>query len=89
MGADETGGAIRPVQTPFIGRERERADLRRAVEDARVGHGSFVLVSGEAGVGKTRLLQEIDAEADAHGLRVLTGHSAKDEGGPRICPSPR
>jgi class 3 adenylate cyclase len=79
-GRDETGGAIRPVQTPFIGRERERADLRRAVEDARVGHGSFVLVSGEAGVGKTRLLQEIDAEADAHGLRVLTGHSAKDEG---------
>jgi len=79
-GRDETGGAIRPVQTPFIGRERERADLRRAVEDARVGHGSFVLVSGEAGVGKTRLLQEIDAEADARGLRVLTGHSAKDEG---------
>ena len=44
------------------------------------GHGSFVLVAGEAGVGKTRLLQEIDAEADANGLRVLTGHSAKDEG---------
>ncbi|MGH2815794.1 MAG: ATP-binding protein, partial [Actinomycetota bacterium] len=79
-GRDAAGGAIGPVQTPFIGRDRERADLRRAFEDARVGHGSFVLVSGEAGVGKTRLLQEIDAEADAHGLRVLTGHSAKDEG---------
>jgi class 3 adenylate cyclase len=76
----DDAGPVGPVQTPFVGRERERADLRRAVEDARAGHGSFVLVSGEAGVGKTRLLQEIDAEADARGLRVLTGHSVKDEG---------
>jgi hypothetical protein len=79
-GRDDAGGVIGPVQTPFVGRERERADLRRAVEDARGGHGSFVLVSGEAGVGKTRLVQEIDAEADARGLRVLAGHSVKDEG---------
>jgi class 3 adenylate cyclase len=79
-GRDDAGGAIGPAQTPFVGRERERADLRRAVEDARVGHGSFVLVSGEAGVGKTRLVQEVDAEADAHGLRVLAGHSVNDEG---------
>jgi hypothetical protein len=79
-GRDDAGGAVGPVQTPFVERERERADLRRAVEDARVGHGSLVLVSGEAGVGKTRLTQEIDAEADARGLRVLVGHSTRDEG---------
>jgi class 3 adenylate cyclase len=79
-GRDDAGGAVGPVQTPFVGRERERADLRRAVEDARLGRGSFVLVTGEAGVGKSRLLQEIDAEADARGLRVLAGHSVKDEG---------
>jgi hypothetical protein len=79
-GRDDAGGAIGPGQTPFVGRERERADLRRAVEDARVGHGSLVLVTGEAGVGKTRLVQEVDAEADTHGLRVLVGHSTRDEG---------
>jgi tetratricopeptide (TPR) repeat protein len=79
-GRDDAGGAVGPAQTPFVGRERERADLRRAVEDARVGHGSFVLVAGEAGVGKTRLLQEVDAEADARGLRVLVGHGVRDEG---------
>jgi class 3 adenylate cyclase/tetratricopeptide (TPR) repeat protein len=77
-GRDDAGGAAGPAQTPFVGRESERADLRRAVEDARLGHGSFVLVSGEAGVGKTRLLQEVDAEADARGLRVLAGHSTKE-----------
>jgi len=79
-GRDDAGRAAGPVQTPFVGRERERADLRRAVEDTRLGHGSLVLVSGEAGVGKTRLTQEIDAEADARGLRVLVGHSTRDAG---------
>jgi class 3 adenylate cyclase len=77
---DGAGGPVGPVQTPFVGRERERADLRRAVGDARAGRGSSVLVSGETGVGKSRLLQEIDAEADARGLRVLVGHSVRDEG---------
>jgi len=86
-GRDDAGGAIGPGQTPFVGREWERADLRRAVEDTRVGHGSLVLVSGEAGVGKTRLVQEIDAEADARGLRVLLGHSTRDEGRSPYLPS--
>lgn len=88
-GRDDAGGAIGPGQTPFVGRGRERADLRRAVEDARVGHGSLVLVTGEVGVGKTRLVQEIDAEADARGLRVLVGHSTRDEGRRPTCRSPR
>ncbi|HEV3505841.1 MAG TPA: adenylate/guanylate cyclase domain-containing protein, partial [Actinomycetes bacterium] len=85
-GRDDAGGAAGPAQTPFVGRESERADLRRAVEDARLGHGSFVLVSGEAGVGKTRLLQEVDAEADARGLRVLVGHSLREEAQPPYLP---
>jgi class 3 adenylate cyclase/tetratricopeptide (TPR) repeat protein len=72
--------AAGPVPLPLVGRDRERADLRRAVDAARGGHGSLVLVSGEAGVGKTRLLQDIDAEADAKGLRVLVGHCVKMEG---------
>ncbi|HEY7606421.1 MAG TPA: adenylate/guanylate cyclase domain-containing protein, partial [Actinomycetes bacterium] len=52
---DALGAVVGPAQTPFVGRERERADLRRAVEGTRIGHGSFVLVAGAAGVGKTRL----------------------------------
>jgi tetratricopeptide (TPR) repeat protein len=59
---------------PLVERESEVADLRRAVEEAIAGRGSLVLVAGQAGVGKTRLTQELDAEAERRGMRVLVGH---------------
>ncbi len=43
---------------PLVGREDARAMLARAHEDARAGQGRIVLISGEAGIGKTRLLQD-------------------------------
>lgn len=43
---------------PFIGRKNEIATLERVYEQARSGMGRLVLVTGEAGIGKTRLLQE-------------------------------
>src|SRR5215218_4456061 len=59
-----------PPLTPLV----ERAALRRAVDAALSGHGRLVLLAGEAGVGKSRLVAEVTAEADARGMRVLTGH---------------
>lgn len=47
-------------------------ELRAAVMDAEAGRGSVVLVSGEAGVGKTSLLREVCAEF-AGRVRILTG----------------
>ncbi|MBM7116008.1 protein kinase domain-containing protein [Archangium primigenium] len=44
--------------TPLVGREAELRRLLGAWERAREGQGAFVLVSGEAGLGKSRLLQE-------------------------------
>jgi class 3 adenylate cyclase/tetratricopeptide (TPR) repeat protein len=73
-------GTMEVTRTPLVERDRERADLRRAMDRARRGRGSLVLVSGDAGVGKTRLLREIGAEADLRGVRVLTGHCVKMEG---------
>jgi tetratricopeptide (TPR) repeat protein len=45
--------------TPLVGRDLELAQLLRRWEDARAGHGQVVLVSGEAGIGKSRLLHEL------------------------------
>src|SRR3954452_1519923 len=42
-----------PSLTGLVERDDERAALRRAVDEARGGHGSLVLVAGEAGVGKS------------------------------------
>lgn len=78
--------AARAQRTPFVGREAERAELRRAAEAALAGHGSLVLVSGEAGVGKTRLTEELAAEVEARRMRVLVGHAAEMEGGTPYLP---
>lgn len=44
---------------PLVGREGERADLLLAADQALAGRGCTVAVSGRAGVGKTRLIEEI------------------------------
>jgi class 3 adenylate cyclase/tetratricopeptide (TPR) repeat protein len=60
-------------RTSFIGREAERAELRRLLDRAAAGEGGLVLIGGEPGVGKSRLTEEIAAEA-APRFAVLTGH---------------
>jgi len=51
----------------FIGRHRELAELRAGLEDAVAGRGRFFLVVGEAGIGKTRLVEELAREAAERG----------------------
>ncbi|MCI2430922.1 tetratricopeptide repeat protein [Candidatus Acetothermia bacterium] len=48
---------------PFCGRRREWQQLSSALQKAQEGHGVLVLVSGEPGMGKTRLCEEFCAEA--------------------------
>ncbi|HET7721638.1 MAG TPA: AAA family ATPase, partial [Acidimicrobiales bacterium] len=56
----------------FVGRERQLADLLGHWRAAAQGRGRFVLVEGEAGIGKTRLVEELVAAA-GEGIRVAWG----------------
>ncbi|HES57918.1 MAG TPA: hypothetical protein ENO21_00645, partial [Firmicutes bacterium] len=58
---------------PFVGREREWADLSRMLQQVMDGRGSTLFVAGEPGIGKTRLLEELAGLAAARGVQVLAG----------------
>jgi DNA-binding SARP family transcriptional activator len=70
----------------FVGRERELAELRAALEDAAAGRGRLFLVSGESGIGKTRLADEVASRAKDAGARVLWGRCSKQGGAPPYWP---
>jgi len=57
----------------LVGRAAEMAALEAALETVRQGEPAAVLIGGEAGVGKTRLISEFTAAAGGPGVRVLTG----------------
>ena len=58
---------------PLFARDGEFAALREALAAARTGRPATVLVSGDAGVGKTRLLHDFN-ESAGDGVRTVTGH---------------
>jgi DNA-binding SARP family transcriptional activator len=66
---------MRQALLPFVGREREIETLRVWWTRAARGSGNIGLVGGEAGIGKTRLLAELQRIAEAEGGRVLLGAS--------------
>lgn len=59
----------------LVGREGELAELTAAVDDACAGKGSLVVLSGEAGIGKTRLCQELSTVASAGACRWRGGRA--------------
>ena len=57
----------------LVGRGAEEARLDAALEAAATGHGTTVIVGGEAGIGKTRLVGRVVATARDRGATVLSG----------------
>jgi len=72
-------------ETPLIGREVERAWISDAVAAARAGRGGLVLLAGEAGVGKTRLVEAALRDADADVLRGAAAATATAPYGPVVA----
>jgi DNA-binding NarL/FixJ family response regulator len=63
------------TEATLIGRERELAEIEAALATARAGGGGILLVTGEAGVGKTRLATDALAVS---GMRVLAGEAVEE-----------
>jgi DNA-binding SARP family transcriptional activator len=67
------------ADTPIVGREAELARVRARLRSALRGDGQVLLVTGEAGIGKSRLVDELAATAATHGARVLVGRAYETE----------
>jgi tetratricopeptide (TPR) repeat protein len=70
----------------FVGRVRELAELQRGLDAAFAGNGSFILIAGEPGIGKTTLANELGREALQRGARVLRGGNFEGGGVPSFWP---
>jgi DNA-binding NarL/FixJ family response regulator len=64
---------------PLVGRETELESLDRTLDALDHGSAACLTVEGEPGIGKTRLLAELRARADARGHLVLSGAAAEFE----------
>jgi DNA polymerase III delta prime subunit len=71
---------------PFVGRTGELHELRAALDEAQDGRGRLVLLSGEPGIGKTRLMQELAREAGDRGWRAAAGRCWEEGGAPAYWP---
>ena len=64
---------------PLAGRAAELNRLHEAAAAARRGQGRIVVLLGEAGIGKSRLVEETLATTGAEGWRVIVGRSYETE----------
>jgi tetratricopeptide (TPR) repeat protein len=70
----------------FVGRGREVVELSSSLDDAIAGRGRLFLISGEPGIGKTWLADEVARHAAERGLRVAWGRCWEGGGAPAYWP---
>ena len=71
---------------PLVGRDDQLAVLVDALAAAEQGAPSFAALTGEPGIGKSRLCGELAARAAANGARVVVGRCSQDDGAPPLWP---
>lgn len=79
-------GAWPGATRPFVGRDRELGDLDAALAEIQRGTGALELITGEPGIGKTRLMAELARLAGQRGLRVVSGRCWEEGGAPPYWP---
>jgi DNA-binding SARP family transcriptional activator len=85
-GTEPAAGDVAPG-ADLVGRDAELGELRRALERLRAGSGGLIVVAGDPGIGKTRLVDAaLRTEAAARGLRVGWGRSSDGDGAPSYWP---
>jgi predicted ATPase len=78
--------ALDSLPGSFVGRALELAQLDGGLAAAIAGHGRLFLLSGEPGIGKTRLAEEFSAKVSNQGLRVVWGRCWEGGGAPAYWP---
>ena len=71
---------------PLLGRDHEVDLLRTCLGRAVRGHTELVVVTGEPGIGKSRLCDEVLEQARARGARTVVGRCSQDDGAPPLYP---
>ena len=84
--SDATRLNASPSLGVFVGRQRETAGLRTVLDDAISGQGRLVMLTGEPGIGKTRVAQEVTGAAESQGMRVFWGRCYEGLGAPSFWP---
>jgi len=74
------------AQYKLVARETEIANLKKLLDDAISGKGHILFVSGEAGIGKTRLVQELVSYAQDMGVLFIQGRCLYREGADPYLP---
>jgi DNA-binding CsgD family transcriptional regulator/tetratricopeptide (TPR) repeat protein len=69
------------IRASFIGRDHELTALDEARDSVESGRGRLLLIGGETGVGKSRLVAEFRARSEARGQRVLQAGAVEMLGG--------
>jgi DNA-binding winged helix-turn-helix (wHTH) protein len=84
--SDQAAEPSAGARDPFVGRAGVMQLLAAGLEQARCGRGQLVLLTGDAGIGKSRLLRELSREARARGFTVWEGATYADGAAPAYWP---
>ena len=71
---------------PMVGRDADLESLVDVVDAAERGVPSYAVITGDPGIGKSRLAAELVLRARQRGLRVLIGRCSQDDGAPPLWP---